>query len=94
MNQYCCQFSGKSIQELLGSKFLPQITDKLTQEQPQEQIELLHLRTWESQVISASGELHWLRWTNQPIIDLDWHLVEFQPFGIAQTKNSRKKLYV
>ncbi|MDJ0518902.1 MAG: PAS domain S-box protein, partial [Trichodesmium sp. MO_231.B1] len=87
VNHYYCQFFGKSSRELLGSKFFQLIQDELSHEQ----VESMSSKTLETQMKSASGELRWLSWTNQPIIDRDRNLIEFQSFGIDITEQKQRE---
>ncbi|MGD1701295.1 PAS domain S-box protein [Dapis sp. BLCC M229] len=87
VNHYYCQFFGKSSSELLGSKFFQFIQDELSHEQ----VESMNPKTLENQMKSASGEVRWLSWTNQPIIDQDRNLIEFQSFGIDITEQKQRE---
>ncbi|MGK7919926.1 MAG: PAS domain S-box protein [Trichodesmium sp.] len=87
VNQYYCQFFGKSASEILGSKFLQLIPEEVTQENSQ----LLTPITLEIEMKSASGELRWLTWTNQPIVDRNQHLIEIQSFGIDITEQKQRE---
>ncbi|NET42462.1 PAS domain S-box protein [Okeania sp. SIO2B3] len=95
VNQYYCQFFGKSSTELLGSNFLQLMSDGIAQEQVQENIQSIQKKlsptTSEYQVISASGERRWVSWTNQPIMNLDRHLIEIQSFGIDITEKRERE---
>ncbi len=87
VNHYYCEFFGKSSSELLGSKFFQLIQDELSQEQ----IESMSPKILETQMKSATGELRWLSWTNQAIIDRDRNLIEFQSFGIDITEQKERE---
>ncbi|MDY7008041.1 MAG: PAS domain S-box protein [Cyanobacteriota bacterium] len=95
VNQYYCQFFGKSSNELLGSNFLQVIPDKIERERVQENIQSIQKKLSptisEYQVISASGERRWVSWTNQPIMGLDRHLIEIQSFGIDITEKRERE---
>ena len=87
VNHHYCEFFGKSSSELLGSQFSQLIQDELSQEQ----IESMSPKIIETQMKSASGELRWLSWTNQAIIDRDRNLIEFQSFGIDITEQKERE---
>ncbi|WP_094673168.1 PAS domain S-box protein [Hydrocoleum sp. CS-953] len=87
VNQYYCEFFGKSSSELLGSKFFPFIQDEVSQEQ----IKSISPKTLEIYMKSASGELRWLSWTNQPVIDRNRNFIEFQSFGIDITEQKQRE---
>ncbi|MEM1170491.1 MAG: PAS domain S-box protein [Cyanobacteria bacterium P01_H01_bin.35] len=87
VNQYYCEFFGKSSREVFGSKFFPFIQDELSQEQ----MESMNPKTLEIQMTSAAGELRWLSWTNQPVIDRNRNFIEFQSFGIDITEQKQRE---
>lgn len=95
VNQYYCQFFGKSSTELLDSNFLQLIPGGVAQKQVQENIQSIEKKlsptNLENQVISASGERRWMSWTNQPILDRDRHLIEIQSFGIDITEKRERE---
>ncbi|MEB3341082.1 PAS domain S-box protein [Okeania sp.] len=87
VNNHYCEFFGKSASELLGSKFSQSIQNELSQQH----IESMNPKTLENQMTSVSGELRWLSWTNQPIIDSNRNLIEFQSFGIDITQQKQRE---
>ncbi len=82
VNQSYCQFFGKSRAELLGKKYLILLPETKTQDDLMAHVQLLlqnqHPATYEYQALSGKGELRWLSWTNQPLLDAEGRLVEFQ----------------
>ena len=90
VNQSYCQFFGKSPAELLGRKYLTLLPEGKTQDELMAHIQVLLQNqlpaTYEYQVVSSKGELRWLSWTNQPLLDNEGNFVEFQSFGVDITE--------
>ncbi|MEQ8756123.1 MAG: PAS domain S-box protein [Coleofasciculus sp. G1-WW12-02] len=97
VNQSYCRFFGKSPAELIGTKYLELLPDSI-QDQIRDFVKLLVNHecpeTSEHIMISDQGELHWFKWTDQPILDEQGHILEIQSFGIDITtrKQAEEKL--
>ncbi|MFW5778642.1 PAS domain S-box protein [Coleofasciculus sp.] len=97
VNQSYCRFFAKSKTELIGTKYLDLLPDFI-QDQIRDFVESLVNHecpeTSEHIMISDQGELHWFKWTDQPILDEQGQIIEVQSFGIDITtrKQAEEKL--
>ena len=97
VNQSYCRFFAKSQTELIGTKYLELLPDSI-QDQIRDFVESLVNHecpeTSEHIMISDQGELHWFKWTDQPIRNTEGQIIEVQSFGIDITtrKQAEEKL--
>ncbi|MGA3285049.1 MAG: PAS domain S-box protein [Verrucomicrobiota bacterium] len=97
VNDMFCRFFGKTRQELLGSKWLPEVLaedlplvkQKLQSLSPANPIVLI-----ENRVRSGSGEMRWMQFSNRAFFDEQNRLVEIQAVGrdITERKQAEEAL--
>lgn len=95
VNDVYCNFFGKTEQELIGKRYIPQM--------PVEDLERFSkffisldknnpVGHFTHRVIKPDGEIRWLRWTDTAILDNEGNIVEYQTVGRDIT--ARKKAEV
>ncbi|MFN8447130.1 MAG: PAS domain S-box protein [Anaerolineae bacterium] len=97
VNDAYCRYFGKPREELIGTKFSQVVLDKdftiiraaiasLTPEQP--------TTTYEHRVVTPSGSVGWLQWSDRAIYNDDGQIVEYQSVGrdITQRKLAEEAL--
>ena len=97
VNEAYCRFFGKTRQELLGQRFLPQIfkedrqpiEDRMASMGPQNPVATLEYR-----VILADGQVRWQRWTNRVIFDEHGGIAEYASVGqdVTERKQAEDEL--
>jgi|GEM_PF-812738 len=88
-NEACCQYFGKSREELLGKPFDPVIPvedQPLVREMNTALMTLNRPVTVEHRVILPSGETRWTKWTARPILDDEGDFLEYQMVGVDITE--------
>ena len=97
VNRAYCEFLGKSREELIGISWL-QSTPEDTREQLREFYRKLAqnpaINQYESSFKAADGSVHWVSWSEVPVLDASGHLLEFQSVGrdITERKKSEQLL--
>jgi len=97
VNEAYCKFFNKNSGELIGHSFLPMIaeTDRelvtagissLTVKAP--------TQSHEHRVITPDGKIHWQRWTNRALFDVQGKLLAYQSIGedITERKRTEEEL--
>ena len=92
INEAFCKYFGKNADDLLYRKLeLPAPAED--GERAQETVASIsqehRLTTHEHRVITASGQVRWLQWTNRPILDENGRVFEFQMVGRDITERKR-----
>ncbi|MBD2576655.1 PAS domain S-box protein [Oscillatoria sp. FACHB-1406] len=94
-NETYCRYFGITPAEAVGKQFIEFLPDPQTREAVlgsiQQLFETLQPTTYEHQVVSASGEIRWFNWTDQPICDRDGNFIEFQSVGFDITEPKQRE---
>jgi PAS domain S-box-containing protein len=96
-NEACCRFIGKSSEELIGSSlasFVPD-SDRSGWEHHLASISRFNpVATLEHRVMTPSGQIRWVQWTNRAIFDDEGMLMAFQAVGrdIEDRKRAEENL--
>jgi len=89
VNQAYCRFFNHSSETLIGQRFvdlLPQEIQPEVEQYVQTICQDSISSTYEHPMVAADGQLRWFAWTDQPILDEDGNLTEFQSFGLDITE--------
>ncbi|MGH7429116.1 MAG: PAS domain-containing protein, partial [Candidatus Methylomirabilaceae bacterium] len=92
VNQAYARYFGKSPDELIGQSFFSSIPEEERQaamEHIKSLGENLSTGSCERRAFTAQDELRWLHWVDQPILDDDGGVVEFQSVGRDITERKR-----
>ena len=84
VNRSYCNYFGRTDQELIGRKFLELIPEEAHEGVRAEIATIISTKkevSHEHEVIAPDGQLRWQAWTDQPIVDQDGNVVEFQSIG-------------
>ena len=97
VNDVYCRFFGKTEQEMIGSLWqpvvyaedLPRVTDELALMSPANPVVMI-----ENRVLSASGQIHWMQFSNRGIFDEQGQLIEIQSVGrdISDRKRAEEEI--
>ncbi|MBE9117952.1 PAS domain S-box protein [Lusitaniella coriacea LEGE 07157] len=95
VNQSYCNYFGRSATELRGISFFDFLPDPQTQEAVSASIATMQAtlepQTYDHKVLCPTGEQRWISWTDQPILNSNGELVEFQSFGVDITDQKRRE---
>ncbi len=97
VNKAYCQFFGKSPEELLGTQWV-QLLSPDHRNLVIERYEALNRAperfTFAHRVLAADGEIHWMEWTDVPVMDDEGTLQEWQSVGrdISRRKRAEEEL--
>jgi diguanylate cyclase (GGDEF)-like protein/PAS domain S-box-containing protein len=97
VNDVYCRFFGKTEAEMIGSTWKPvvypedlqQVQDELATMSRSNPVVMI-----ENRVLSASGEVHWMQFSNRGIFDADGQLIEIQSVGrdISDRKRAEEEI--
>ena len=99
VNEAYCRYFSKTPEEIIGTKFVPQLFDE---DKPQVLQHLQNLtrqnpvETMEHRIIMPDGQVRWQQWSDRAIFDEQGNLVEYQSVGrdITERKKAEDELRV
>ena len=99
VNDAYCRYFGKTRDEIIGHRFIPDIPQNdqiivrehfrsLTPEKP--------VSTIDHRIIMPDGKVYWQRWSDRAIFDKDGHIIEYQSVGrdITDIKKAEEEIQI
>lgn len=96
VNEAFCRSYGKARRELVGKPFVRYMAGMNHQDMTGQltSFEVRKPVTYEHQVVLADGKMHWLQWTDRPILNDQGKVIEYQSAGrdVSESKRLEEEL--